>query len=169
MSEASYTVRIEGLEELQERLRRFPEISREELGTAMQRVVITLANNIAGHTPVYMNRLKPAILGSPKVEMIGAGVRGTVDSGDIPYALGLEIGPAARWPEDMEALRRWCKLVLGDEGLALAVASALAEGRSQVQKRPYAMFARGWVETVEYAREQFVGARDRMVERLAGK
>lgn len=168
MATAEYTIHVEGLDELRERLRRYPEIERAVMVPRMKRVVIKLGDNIASYTPVYMGRLQHAVQSSPRVESIGGEVRGSVDAGDVAYAYDMEVGPpAGRWP-NMENLRRWCHLVLGDEGAAVAVARALFEGRSRVQRRPYAMFARGWRDTQEWARGEFVKGRDEIVRRLAG-
>lgn len=175
MSEASYTVTVEGLEELEARLERYPEIAKAVLVPTMTRVVTRTADNIAlpvnagGPMPVYRGRLQFAVKSSPKVESLGGEIKGAVDSGDVPYAYDMEVGPPAGQQPDILLLRRWCHLVLGDAGAAVAVAKALFEGRSRVQRRPYAMFARGWVATVEWARGEFVKARNEIVRRLAGE
>ena len=167
MPTGTYSVRIEGLEETLARLREYPQIVVRVMNSTMRRVVIRLADNIGSHTPVYMNRLKTAILASPKVEVMGGDIRGVVDASDVPYAMDMEVGPpAGEWP-DMAALRRWCHLVLNDASLAGAVAQALYEGRSRVQRRPYAMFARGWDDTAPWAEGEFERALVRIVEELA--
>jgi hypothetical protein len=165
---AEYSVRTENLDEVAEALARYPEIASEEIQTTMMTVVIGVANRVGEHTPVFMNRLKPAILASPKVEIVGGEARGIVDAGGVPYALDMEIGPpAGRWP-NMGALRRWAHLVLGDESAAGAVARRLFEGTSRVQRRPYAMFARGWVDAKGWVSRQFEVMLKRIVERMAG-
>lgn len=166
MTVAEYSVEVEGLEELQEQLERYPQIAQAVLVPTMKRVVIRGAGNVKGFTPVYQSRLVNAIGG--KVQAIGGHVQGIISASGIAYAVDMEIGPPAGvWP-DMTALRRWAHLVLRDEEAAPAVARALFEGRSRVQLRPYAMFARGWLKTKSWASEQFRKARDDIVRRLAG-
>jgi len=166
------TYEIEGgkeLEALVARLRRYPEIVAGEVVPTFSRIVIRLADAIGRFTPVYRNRLKTAILGSPRVERVGSEVVGLVSAMDIPYAMDMEVGPPAGMEPDMGELRKWSARVLGDEEKAVDVAVALFEGRARVQKRPYAMFARGWKETAGYARSQFRGMLGRIVGKLAGR
>jgi hypothetical protein len=134
----------------------------------MRRVTRRLADNIGMHTPVYLDRLRPEILRSPKVRTMAGDVRGVVDSGDIPYALAMELGPPARWPK-MDRLREWCRIKLGDASAAFAVGRALAEGRSRSQRNPPAMFARGLMKTRGFIRSEFLRLRNRLVKRLAGQ
>jgi len=166
MSEAGYTVKIEGLEELNERLGQYQEIAQAVLIPTMKHIVIQAGGNIKAFTPVYQARLINAIGG--RVEAIGGDITGFVEA-NVPYAMDMEVGPSAGiWP-DMDALKRWAHLVLGDAGAAFAVARALYEGRSRVQIRPYAMFARGWLKTKDWAAAEFRRARDEIVRRLAGE
>lgn len=170
MPQVTYTVEAEGLDEMTERLRRYPEIERQVVVPMMKRVVIGVADNIGRFTPVYQNRLKPAVKSSPKVRRIGDEVVGSVDAGNLPYAPDIEAGPpAGQWP-DMLALYRWCELVLGDGELAGAIAVALYEGRSRIQRmQGYRMFASGWAVSYRWVVAQFRAARDEIVRRLAGR
>ncbi len=170
------TYEVEGGEELEaliERLRRYPEIVVGEVEPTFSRIVIRLADAIGRHTPVYRNRLKTAILSSPRVEVqpgpVGSEVVGFVSAMDIPYAMDMEVGPPAGIEPDMGELRTWAGRVLGDEDAAGDVAVALYEGRARVQRKPYAMFARGWKETIGFAGGQFRGMLGRIVDKLAGK
>lgn len=169
MPQVIYTVETEGLDEMTQRLRRYPEIERQVIVPTMKRVVIGVADTITRNTPVYQNRLQPAIKSSPQVKRIGGEVAGTVDAGNVPYAGDIEAGPpAGRWPDTFE-LRRWCELVLGDAGLTGAIALALYEGRSRIQRmRGYRMFATGWGVSYRWVVDQFRAARDEIVRRLAG-
>lgn len=166
MSVAEYTVRVVGLEELRERLRRYPEIAQAVMIPTMKRAVIHTAGNVKRFTPVYQARLISAIGG--RVEAMGGNVEGFVQASGVEYAIDMEVGPpAGRWP-NMENLRRWAHLVLGNVEAAGAVAKALFEGRSRVQIRPYAMFAKGWLKSKGWVRNEFKRARDEIVRRLAG-
>jgi hypothetical protein len=163
---AEYTVDVEGGDDLRNRLRRYPQIAQAVLVPAMKRSVIHTSGNVKDFTPVYMSRLVNAI--GERVESIGGEIKGVVHAGDVKYAVDMEVGPpAGRWP-NMEALRRWAHLVLGDADAAPAIARALFEGRSRVQRRPYAMFAKGWKAAKGWVSREFRRARDEIVRRLAG-
>lgn len=170
MTTASYEIRAgPELDALIKRLERYPQIVEGEVVLSFRRIVIKLADNVGRFTPVYRARLKTAILSSPRVRAFGGVVEGTVDDGQVGYGQAMEFGPpAGEWP-DMAELGKWAERTLGDAALAQPVARALYEGRSRSQVQPYAMFARGWRETIGWAGDELRGMLGRVVERLAGR
>lgn len=165
MSEASYELSTEGVDQAAALLARFPEISIDETRNAMTRSVMQLASDVKAFTPVYMGLLRSKV--GSQVDVIGQGVtpqvRGIVHSGGVPYALPVELGRRpGSWPP-LEPLRRWCYLVLGDAELAYQVARKIFQRGIE----PRAMFAQAWRKDKEWINQQFTRARDRIVQRLA--
>lgn len=165
MSEASYELSTEGVDQAAALLARFPEISIDETRNAMTRSVMQLASDVKEFTPVYMGLLHSKI--GSDVQTAGGevtpAVTGRVHSGGVPYALPVELGrKPGSWPP-MEPIRRWCYLVLGDAELAFQVARKIFQRGIE----PRGMFARAWLKDREWISQQFARARDRIVQRLA--
>ena len=87
-----------------------------------------------------------------------AEMRGIVES-DVDYALDVEIGlPAGTWIDDIESLKRWAHLVLGDENAAYAVRASIFARGTKIHphgSRGYYMFARGWLQARPFVSKRF--------------
>lgn len=164
MTRAEYTIETEGIEAAAALLARFPEIALDEMQKAMTQSVIDVARDAREFAPVHMGLLRNKIGG--EVRTVGGamgGVRGIVHSGGVVYALTMEKGRRPGSFPPLEPIRRWCHLVLGDSRLAFVVARKIA--REGIQGRFY--FWRTWRKNREWVSQQFVRARDRIVQRLA--
>ena len=157
---AEYTVELEGIEEIDAYLARFPQIVQEETGDAMRRAVFVVRANVQRETPRYQGRLVSSIGG--RVESVfGGRVEGVVYS-DLEYAVPVELGRQPGSFPPLEPIRRWCHLVLGDESLAFVVARKIAT----VGTRPRAMFAKGWLASKAMVSSLFQQALARIVARI---
>lgn len=108
----SYRATVQGLDELQRKFEKSPEIVSGEMRTAMQKSTITLASDIRPETPVFMGILRNSI--GSDVSGTGSKIVGTVGSSlkDEAYPAVMEHGrePAPVPPGKLE---RWVKIKLG--------------------------------------------------------
>jgi len=172
MTNASYEVTTEGLEQAAALLARFPEISRDEMQKAMVKSVYQLQNDVKEFTPVGVSETLRSQIGSEGETIGGAmspagggvvGIQGVVHSGATPYALVRELGRRpGSWPP-RGPIERWCHIVLGDARAWFFVARKIAR---HGYKGAF-MFARAWHKDKEWIQRQFVQARARIVKRLA--
>lgn len=164
---AEYEVHTEELDAAAAALQRYPQIARDVLTTSMSRAVMQVSSEVKRRTPVYMGRLVGSIGG--RVEAFGGGIsplggeiRGIVDT-PVDYALPVEVGRRpGSWPP-IDKIARWCHLVLGEEGAAGAVAAKIFHQGTE----PRAMFARGWVASKPWVKNEFKRALREIVQRLA--
>ena len=165
MSVAEYEIETVGLDDLQDRLNRYPQIAHAVLKPAMSRAVIHLQGSVKRFTPVYQGTLIGRISQEVKPLFGDVGTMGRVYVSGVPYAQTMEVGrKPGTWPP-IEPLRRWAHLVLGDESAGFLVARAIFKRGI----KPRAMFARGLTRSKDYISRQFVKARDEIVKRLAGQ
>lgn len=161
MSSAAYEIKMIGDKQIRAALARYPQISQDVLKPTTTRAVILVESAIKPHTPVHMGRLISSI--HHQVTPIGGGdVQGVVGT-NVDYAIPVELGrPPGSFPP-MEPIKRWCHLVLGDEGLWFVVARAIATRGTA----PRAMFATGWKESIGAVRAMFDQALKEIVRRIA--
>jgi hypothetical protein len=160
-----YNVKVEGLEELEEWVRRYPHLSEKHTRVAMESSVKTVEGNVKPHVPVFQGTLRNSIgsevQGSaPKI----IGIVGSTLSSEV-YPAVMEFGRSAgaKMPPP-SALERWVQLVLqvpakDAPGVAFVVARSIAkkgiEGKRFMQK--------GFNESVPRIKDFFARALHRIV------
>ena len=158
---AVYGVKIVGLDELQRRLGKYPELSQTVMKPAITSMVVKVEGEVKRETPVYTGHLRSSI--SHRVISIGNQVQGVVAT-PAAYAPPVELGRApGSWPP-IKPIARWAHLVLGDESLGFLVARAIF----QRGIKPRAMFSKGLKASEKFIHTRFLQARDEIVRRLAG-
>ena len=162
---ATYTVDVTEVDDFAKVLQRYPEIARTVFQDALAESVILVVSYIQPLTPVNTGFLRGSITGN--VEVLGGGVGGLADmrgivESDVDYALDVEIGlPAGTWIDDIESLKRWAHLVLGNENAAYAVRASIFARGTRIHphgSRGYYMFARGWFGAKPFVSKRFVDA-----------
>ncbi len=131
------SVKIVGLEEMQKRFAKAPDLVSKHGKVAMQKSVIMVEGYAKVNAPVGVNsRLRNSMVS--KVETFGGSITGRVGSSMSEiYPLVMEYGrrPGAKMPPP-QALERWVYLVMGvpaDEALGVAFVVARNIGRRGIK------------------------------------
>ena len=169
----TYTVQAGDVENMAEAMAQFPRVYREVVIEAMTDVVIYVTGEVQKLTPVNTGFLRGSIGGRVEalgsIGTLGGEITGIVDS-PIEYALDVEVGlPPGTWIDDIESLKRWAHLVLGDENAAYAVRAAIYRRGTRIHphgQRGYWMFARGWLAAKPGVNKTFSLMPNRIVRRV---
>lgn len=171
---AEYTVKVKGLAKLQKKLAAYPQIVGKVMHSAMLDSTKKLKENIKIEMhrptrrgvrgrlgmPIHQGRLLGSI--ADEVQGIGGRIVGSVGT-DVEYGPAVEYGrPPGSWP-DIEAITRWAKLKLGDEGAGYMVARSIFRHGT----KGYFMFARGWLASQAWIRARFRKGLKEAVKKLA--
>lgn len=124
-----YAVEIEGMAELDELYRRFPEVTEKYIRWAMEAAVKLTEGNVKINAPVNTGMLRASI-GSEVTQLTDGNVQGIVGTSlvDETYPVVMELGAKPFYPPPQH-LERWVHLKLGvSEAEAPRVARAVAAG-----------------------------------------
>jgi len=146
----------------------YPELAEPIVVTAMKKSIYAVVAEIKPRTPVNEGDLLGSIAGRVEtlgtIGQIGGEIRGIAES-NLDYAFPVEIGRQPGTWVPIEPLKRWARLVLGDEGAAYAVRAKIY---SKGIKGRF-MFARGWMEARPLVKGFFLDAQEEIIDAVASR
>lgn len=164
-----YTVKIDGLEELQRGFRLAPVITERESKRAMNESVIDVVREVKPLVPVYRGTLRNSI--ASEVQGSGPKIRGIVGSTlkDEEYPAVMEFGrrPGAKMPPP-DALIPWVTRVLKvkkSEAPAVAWIVARSIGKKGIKGRRF--LRDGFQAALPRIKDRFAAALERIVKGIA--
>ena len=152
------SIKLVGLQELQQKFSQSPNVVSEELNKAMQDSVITLQGEVRGLTPVDTGRLRQSV--ATDVRSVGGTVIGTVGS-VVTYAPFVEFGTRPHFPP-IAAVSTWASRHGFGPGGGFLVARAISiRGTKAVE-----MFQKGLQASRGRIEQFFEAATRRFADRL---
>jgi len=169
----TYSVKAADVDAMAKVVARYPELARAVMIDTMTEAVYLVAGEIMRLTPRNTGNLIGTIGGRVEqlgsIGSLGGEVSGIVEAG-ADYALDVEMGlPPGTWISDIDALKRWAHLRLGDEDAAYGVRAAIFNRGTRVHphgQRGYWMFARGWKNARGGVAKLFALVPKRVVEKI---
>lgn len=160
---ADLSLKLQGVEALQQALAQAPAVVQQELGVFMHGVVQHMRSEVIDNTPAAFGTLRASISG--EVQSMASGMLGIVGTPQ-PYAVPVELGTKPHMPP-VQPLQDWVRQKLGLSGKeGRSVAFAIARKISKKGTKGHFMFRDAFEANAAEVQRQFDQTVSRIVARI---